>query len=776
METLFTPLKRLPLLLPSLAWVCGLILGLNAAQFELLSLYSLIVPLLLFYVFKKPWLLFLCAGFAFGAGTHAWQQHQLTVDDTWLGHKVQIEGSIQNVRHTAQYTKLRLADVQRDDGCKLEALIDVYVYHQQLQLLPDMQIAATVKLHKPHNKKNPAYFDYEQYMFQQGVALMGSVSGDVQVVQSDISGLETLRQRIREALRDVEQNQQGILLALLLADRSQVPLLIHDDFAASGAMHLLAISGLHMGLVAAWGFVLAWWFITRREAWIIAFPVRLIALSAGLGLALIYATLAGWPIPAQRAFLMLLAGMLAWALRGKQVALNTMFAALLLITLFDPESVRSISLWLSFIATSALLIWAARQTASNSIFEQVWMWIQGMFWVSLIASLATLPLMGFIFERLPAWGLLANALLVPLYAFWVLPLALLAECLAVFGLSNVAATVFSLSGHGIALGNDMLQALYALPWGKLWLRSDMPWMFAALGFALLAVGMLWLYQKRKISMGLLMVALAVYALALTSEHHPKQASFYVWDVGQGASSWLSLPDFQLLVDMPGKSGSRFNGGSIAAQNMRRFGLLHADAVALTHAQSDHAGGFERLLANLNDVGELWLADVPENHVYFQAILANQPVRWLKQGDSFDVQGAAVQVLWPPKGYAPRNSNNASLVLLFTLDSGQRLLLAGDMEAPVEHALEQSMQPVDVMLMPHHGSNTSSTIAFVERVRPKIAIAQTGYKNHYGFPQDMVVQRYKDVDSQVLNTADGYVHISFSEHGIKLEQQVNQRGN
>ena len=775
METLLTPFKKLPLLLPALAWICGLIAG----QSAFLQLYVLVVPLLFYGVFKKTWLLFLCAGLAFGMGTHAWQQHRLAVDDTWLAHKVQIEATIQDVRHTAQYIKLRLSDVLRDDGQTLSGKVDAYVYHhkQPQALKPDMRIQATLKLHRPRNKQNPAYFDYEQYTFDQGVVLIGSVSGDVRIIASDISWLETMRQRIRQALRGMEQNQQGILLALLLADRSQVPLVIHDAFAASGAMHLLAISGLHMGLVAAWGFVFAWWLMTRREAWIVRFPVRLVALSSGVGFAMIYATLAGWPIPAQRAFLMLLAGVLAWVLRAKQVPLNTMFAALLLITLFDPASVRSVSLWLSFVATSALLVWAGRHNSAGSMYAQIRIWFQGVLWVSIIASLATLPLIGFVFERLPVWGLLANVLLVPLYAFWVLPLALLGEFLAVFGFSGLATSVFSLSGQGIALGNDLLLALYALPWGKLWLRGDMPWMFAVLGFALLVAGMLWLYQQRKISMSILLVALGVYAVVLTSEHHPKQASFYAWDVGQGASSWLSLPDFQLLVDMPGKAGSRFNGGSIAAQNMRKLGVLHADAVVLSHAQSDHAGGFERLLANLNHMGELWLADVPRNHVYFQAILESLPVRWLKQGDSFHVRGAKVQVLWPPKGYAPRNSNHASLVLLLTLDSGQRILLPGDMELPVEkQIIRAGLQDVDVMLMPHHGSKTSSSKVFVEQVRPSIVIAQTGYNNHYGFPKDEVVQRYKNVGSQVLNTADGYVHISFSERGIKLEQSSNRREN
>ncbi len=765
MGILFTLPKNIPLLLPSLVWVLGLVF----ARLELVVFPYFLIFLLLLPWWRKLWFWFLFAGLGFGGLSLVWQQQQTSIDASWLGQKIHIQAQIHDVRHTPQYTRLRLANVQRDDGNKLDALIDVYVYHQQLQLLPDMQIAATVKLHKPHNKKNPAYFDYEQYMFAQGVAALGSVSGRVEVLNHQVSWLEQARQHIRQALSGLDKNQQGILLALLLADRSQIPLAIDDDFAASGATHLLAISGLHMGLVAGWGFLFAWWIITRREAWIVRFPVRTVALSAGVLLAFAYALLAGFPIPAQRAFLMLLAGVIAWSMRASQVPLNTMFVALLLITLFDPASVLSISLWLSFVATSALIVWAGQQTASKSMLAQAWLWFKGMFWVSVIASLATLPLIGYVFERLPTWSLLANVLLVPLYALWVLPLALLGELLALLGLSAWANTVFTWSGVGITQGNQYLMWIQDLPLADVWLRADMPWLFVMLGLLLLVVGGLWLQTRRIAAVSLLLVSLSSYVWLGLSETKVVQPQLHVWDVGQGASALVSLPDFQLLMDAPGKRGSKYNGGTIAAQNMRHLGLLHLDAMVISHAQSDHAGGLSRLLVNLNGVGSLWLADVPKNHVYFKDVLDKYPVQWLKKGDVLNLaQGVQVQVLWPPQGYAPKNNNNASLVLWLSFKDGQTLLLMGDAEAGVEQAILSEIKAVDVMLMPHHGSKTSSTPDFVSKVRPKVVIAQTGYKNHYGFPKDEVVKRYQDVGSQVFNTAHGAVKVVFKNGEVSIE--------
>ncbi len=745
----------MPLLLPSLAWVCGLVFIYSDIPY----IYGLVVLLLLLW--HRTIVFFFIVGLSYASVMLAWQQHQFVVDSSWLNQRVNIQATIDEVRQTPQYTRLRLSHVQRDDGQGLAAKVDVYVYQYQQNLKPDMQVSLSAKLHPPRNKKNPAYFDYEQYMFHQGVVLVGSTS-NIDVRNKSISWLEQGRQTIRSVLQSLEQDKQGVLLALLLADRSQIPLAIDDAFAASGATHLLAISGLHMGLVAAWGFMLMWWLITRREAWIVRFPVRLIALSSGLLLAFAYALLADFPIPAQRAFLMLLAGVLAWMIRAKSSPLNTMFAALILITLFDPASVLSISLWLSFVATSALLIWAKSMPKVESIYAKAWLWLKAVFWVSIIASLATLPLIAYVFERLPAWSLFANILLVPLYALWVLPLALLGELFALLGGSTWAVHVFEWSGFGIGLGNQILIGIHNLPAGSLWLRGDLPWMFIVLAVCLVGAGFLWLRQQRWLAGFTLALSLLLFASVMTSERNVERSDLYVWDVGQGASALLSLPSFSLVVDVPGKRGSKFNGGTIAAQNMRHLGLLHADAVVLSHAQSDHAGGFERLMASLNDVGEIWLADIPENHVYFQHLQQYQNIRWLKQGDAFKITGALVQVLWPPQGLVVNNSNNASLVLNITLNTGQHLLFAGDMEAPVEASIAHEVQNVDVMLMPHHGSKTSSTRQFVKKVRPKTVIAQTGYKNHYGFPKEEVVKRYKHVGAKVLNTADGYVRIQLDK--------------
>ena len=472
-------------------------------------------------------------------------------------------------------------------------------------------------------------------------------------------------------------------------------------------------------------------------------------------------------IPGQPGFdraLMLLAGVVAWWFRTSQVPLNTMLFALMLITLFDPASVLSVSLWLSFAATSALLIWAQNQPVTESIFAKGWMWLKGMFWVSVIASVATLPLIGFVFERMPVWSLVANMIAVPMYALWVLPLSMFGELLALLSLVSAATYLFELSAWGIGLVNEMLFTLQSYPAGNLWLRGDLAWVHLCLGLLFLVSGYLVFIQRGRYAIMLITVTLTGYSGLMLSESKVKAPSLYVWDVGQGASTLLRMPSFCILIDAPGKRDSKYNGGTIAADNARALGLLHLDAVILSHAQSDHAGGLSRLLASMNGVGELWLADVPSNRDYpaFKDAMGKVSIRWLKQGDEINLEDAKIDVLWPPLGYEPSNGNNSSLVLLVTLNSGQTLLFPGDMEKQVESKIITSLKPVDVMLIPHHGSKTSSTKAFVEKVQPRIAISQTGYRNYYGFPKVEVVSRYKEKGSLLLNTAQGAVEISLAE--------------
>ncbi|MDQ6966018.1 MAG: DNA internalization-related competence protein ComEC/Rec2, partial [Mariprofundaceae bacterium] len=230
----------------------------------------------------------------------------------------------------------------------------------------------------------------------------------------------------------------------------------------------------------------------------------------------------------------------------------------------------------------------------------------------------------------------------------------------------------------------------------------------------------------------------------------------------------------MVIDVAGRFGSRFNAGTSMVEGLRGMGLTHIDVLLISHNQSDHVGGAFSLLHRVNSSGELWLADVPENRqsgrieALSQLVLSRGGVvRWLRQGDSVAFAGSEGDVLWPPLDYAPANVNDDSLVLHLRLPTSQYLLFGGDIEAPVEAALlSQQRQALrtDIMLMPHHGSASSSTQAFVAATRPSLVIAQTGYANRYGFPSQIVQARYRAVGASLLNTADGAVVLDLHDTG------------
>jgi len=346
--------------------------------------------------------------------------------------------------------------------------------------------------------------------------------------------------------------------------------------------------------------------------------------------------------------------------------------------------------------------------------------------------------------------------------------------LALVGLVDVAYVILTFSAHGISWVNTLLLSIQTWPAGSVWLRGDLFWVYGLFFLFLCMSGFLFYLKKRRKAIVLLALTLVSYVGVMIDESSVENPNLYVWDVGQGASAMLRTPSFNLLLDVPGKWGSKFNGGTIAAENARDLGLLHLDALVLSHAQSDHAGGLSRLLASLNEVEELWLADVPANREYyvFQQVQEKMEIHWLKRGDEIKQQGVKVQVLWPPENHDPSNSNNTSLVLLVTLETGQTILLPGDMEKEVEQEIFAELGLVDVLLMPHHGSKTSSTDLFVKQVKPKIAIAQTGYQNSYGFPKEEVVKRYKDAGCQVLDTSKGAINITFKGNELETLQYAS----
>ncbi|MDX8405028.1 MAG: DNA internalization-related competence protein ComEC/Rec2, partial [Mariprofundus sp.] len=621
--------QHLPLLWPVAAWVSGLALSRGDMLSPVASalLLAFLFLLLLLLRRKIPALLLIVAAL-WGSADLLLDARSVAVHQSWLNNPVSSSAVIHRIQRSPTHLRLQLQQIRRDDSQTLNGSALLYIYRghtdkPQPRLQAGDRIHFRAVWHRPHNQLNPGRFDYQAWCFDQHIALLGSVRGDLQRLAREPSLLERGRERIATALNLLPADRAGVLRALLLADRSQLPVAVNNAFAATGTAHLLAISGMHMGMAAAWGMALIWWLLTRKEKWIVCLPVRTLAMLAGLLTAAAYALIAGWPLPAVRAAIMLAAAVLALSLSARNAPMNILLAALALILLCDPTAIGSLSLWLSFTATAALLLWARHSQLSTKTettpensghFLRLLQAGKALLWISLIATLATLPITLAAFGRLPVYSLPANLLLVPLYGLLVMPTALLAELAALLHLEWLAGLLMQAAGLAVQGGAELLAWIMTWPAASTWAVLPPLWLGGAYITAMLLVIRLFIRQRHIPAAALALLIVTIYTGAVLHERNIDKPLWLVWDVGQGAASTLLLPDNKVIVvDVPGRANSRFNGGTSVAAGLRTLGLTHIDLLILSHVQSDHLGGALSLLKAVNSTGERWLPDVADAH-------------------------------------------------------------------------------------------------------------------------------------------------------------------
>ncbi|MBF0281147.1 MAG: DNA internalization-related competence protein ComEC/Rec2 [Zetaproteobacteria bacterium] len=767
-------------------------------------MFLFIFPVVMVLMLWKPsqmvgaWLI---VGIVWGFVNFWCSAERLYVDPQWFSGDQKVTATVVSAEDYQHYSRWRLQGITN-----LSHAIayggDAYLYlnkNRRIAIKTGQTIALDMAFKQPHNQQNPHAFDYESYAFHQNIALIGNAKSTPVVVDHHADFLDTPRYRIRQLFSQLPEQERGVLEALVLAEKNHLDLQVYEAFAATGTAHLLAISGLHVGMVMGAVFFLVYFILRRRERWIVELPIEMMAMISALIVAILYAAIANWPLPTQRAVLMAVALFVAWRFRSQVHPLQIMLAVFLFILILQPNAIVSLSFWLSFSSVAALIAWAnvwitrgqqdeSRMGGTDSSWQRIYGkvrgFVQSLLWISLISSLVTMPMIVESFGRIAIYTLIANLIMVPLYAMAILPLALLSSMCAVMGLDEIAYPLLHLNGVVVQLGNQWVITLQHWPWGNLWIKPAPWWLQLNYAMLMLLAGWLMWKKRMRIALPLLFFTLALYIYFGSQEPQSVDAHatiIDVWDVGQGASTSIHFQDGEeWLIDVPGEFSAKFNGGTMVADELRGLGITHIDTLVLTHAQSDHMGGAMRLLDHLNHVGELWIADVPSNHNHPQlnAIIArlkreDATVIWLSQGDHRTLNNQSrIDVLWPPKGYNPKNTNNASLILSLQLPTGQRMLFPGDMEAKTEkdRRFFEQLSPYDLMLIPHHGSRTSSTVDFVARVHPRYAVAQVGYGNRFGFPKNEVIDRYENIGAHVYRSDQGALQFSI-ENNISIAQYV-----
>jgi len=621
---------------------------------------------------------------------------------------------------------------------------------------PGQRWQLTVRLQRPHGNANPGGFDYEAWLLEQGVRATGYVrAGDGNrlldaFVASPAVGVErvraTLRARILDALAG--RTYAGVIVALVIGDQRGIDQADWQVFNRTGIGHLISISGLHITMVAglaAWAVSALWrrsFFTDARLPLLL--PAQKVAALTGAIVALLYVLLAGFGVPAQRTLYMLSVVALAlWTGRLAAVS-HVLCTALGVVVLLDPWAVLWPGFWLSFGAVAVILFAGHGRIGPPPAGARGALLLAGRTQWAVTAGLVPLTLL--LFGQVSVVSPAANAVAIPLVSFVVTPLALAGSLVP----GPPGDWLLLLAHWTVELLAWLLRQMAGWP-GAVW-RAPAPqaWVFA-LGLG----GTLWMLMPRGWPhrwAG----AVALLPMLLQLPDHPPAGTFRVtaFDVGQGMALLVETERHRLLYDTGPAYAPGADGGSrVILPYLRLRGIAALDGIVVSHGDTDHTGG---ALAVLEGVDAGWLASsLPFDHAIVRA--ARHHVR-CNAGQHWEWDGIVFDMLHPTSAsYDDAHLKTNARSCTLRISNGRRtVLLAGDIEAAQEAALVERARDrlrADVLLAPHHGSGTSSTLAFLQAVRPEVAVFQVGYRNRYHHPKLEVYERYGALGVERLRTDD-----------------------
>ncbi len=620
----------------------------------------------------------------------------------------------------------------------------------------------TVRLRRPHGNFNPHGFDYEAWLLERGIGATGYVRSAKKSLPQLLGArnsfsdrVEQLRESIRDRFKRVlgETPASGILAALAVGDQRSISAEEWRLFNRTGVTHLMSISGLHVTLISGLFAWLASW-LWRRSPWLtLRLPARKAGATAAIVGALGYSLIAGFAVPAQRTCWMVTVFAIAlWSGRISS-PVRTLALALAVVLLFDPWAVFAAGFWLSFGAV-ALIFFVADENSSTA---RQWLQVQWAITVGLA------PASLFLFSQVSIVGPLANAVSIPAVSAVVTPLALVAAVLPWDAPLEFAAWLM----QWLLQFLEWCASLPAAVW-----QQHVPPLWSVL---LALAGVLWLLAPRGVPWRATGLALMLPAVALPP---PAPAPGAAWittlDVGQGLAVLVRTANRSLLYDAGPAFGAEADSGErIIAPYLRAAGIERLDVMIVTHKDIDHSGGAASVLENF-DVATL-LSSLPAG----DPLLGLAPVaQRCAAGQNWIWDGVRFEVLHPENAAArARKTNDLSCVLKVSA-GGRSMLLTGDIENPAEADLLKRVPgalPADVLLVPHHGSRTSSSAGFLAAVRPSVAVVPVGYRNRFGHPNAEVLGRYSSMNIRIYRTdQDGALTVGLSSGGLEIAGERQQR--
>lgn len=718
------------------------------------------LPLCLYLAYVNPrgqftWLLI--SSFLWASGHIHWQlDHRLKAQQN--NKRLSVIGEVINIPVGTSYsTRFIIKPVSIQDhagqnyGGKLPRKLKLNWRDAPKNLATGQIWRLKLKLKQPHGYQNPGGFDYERWLFAKGFHATGYVlaSEQNQLLEKNFFSLSALRFRISQHIEDhcADCRYGGLVQALAIGYRGHIEPQQRQLLQQSGAAHLIAISGLHIGIVSAvfyalglylWNRVFYWARFTRREL------AMMMAWIAGLA----YSLLAGFDLPAQRAMLMLSVVLFSLLLRTPSNLLNTIVTALILVLIVEPLAVLSESFWLTF---SALFIIAF----GSLLLQRQKSRLRQLVTIQLLFSLLFIPLSIFIFGQIHSASLLANLLAVPLVSFVIVPFNFI--LLTLFWLPEALLKVLytGLDGLLAALMN-YLQFLQDSGLQVLNLSNISGWklLFLTLMLILLLLPRGMLAGRRWIALMPVLVFLPQRQL------DSGELKMAVLDVGMGTSIVIQTSHHSLIYDFgPGNDKGYSLGEWVVLPYLQHQGIVHPDRIVLSHADQDHAGGFYAILDEFDQtpIYSGTVEGIKRKFPQLDRILnCHRTASWMWDGVIFEFLDSGVD--------KSDSDNNRSCVLKISLHK-QTILIPGDIEKKQEMkllALAADQLKSDILVAPHHGSQTSSSPEFISAVAAEDIIFSTGFLNRWGFPRAEVKSRYRATGANLYQTdKNGAVQINCS---------------
>lgn len=808
--------------LPELTWpVCSGILV--SAGIIIYSVYrhknATLSPLLLFFFLGY------CALTPWQATSFSQDHVRFYVNDPV---KWKISGIIdapplsQSYRTVCILNQIRLSKDNDDPPVAVRGKIRVNIYKKTGRLCRGDRLTFTGKIRSFNNFKNPGGFDYIKYMaFKQIWGSTYTSYQKIDILPSAMNAekqLAAARKKISTLINHASDNDaNAILKALILGTRQQISKPLRDAFNRAGISHILAISGLHIGIVASFAFflftrLLSQFNIFLRHAW-----TRKGAALLSLIPVMIYGIMSGMSPSTQRAVIMVSVFLLTFLIKREHDLINTVSIAALIILIIAPPSLFSVSFQLSFTAVLSIIYGIARVFKPNGKIRDMPSSFQKTIYTFMIVSgfaiIGTAPLTMFYFNQISMMGIFSNLIFIPLIGFAVVPMGLFSVMILLPICSTAAFGGLKLCDFILTFSIDWIYRIAGLKYAAL--KTITPSLIEIICAYVLLGSVLYLLfpdteqdpkskTRREIKKpfsgrkwALIFAGISLFVLSadifywIDKRWGKDDLTISIMDVGQGNAALIEMPGGQCaLIDGGGYSNnSIFDiGEKVLAPFLWRKKIKTVETVILTHYDADHLNGLIYILRHFN-VSQVFANHDPGNCMKNKTLMDVIRQKQIKYPiyknlpKKIELNGVMLKIFYPLKNFADlaskeawrRDSNNNSMVVQVNFGN-YSMLFPGDIMKKAEQELVDLNYDLHstIMLAPHHGSNSSSIPAFLKLVNPEYIIISCGRQNRFGFPATNVIERYEKIGIKTLRTdMDGCVSITGTTDNWDLDPIIGE---